>query len=166
MSNHNSLKGMRCPNCISKEPFEIAGSAWFKVYDAGTDEHWDPDWDDECACKCPCGEISTVYHFKIENQNKAASNEDATANVSEKEQVELTQREKDAIATVSKGGTHSIIWWTSKEVYMLAGELKIRLTEEEAKGILLNAEDDITYSMCEVGREVLRLAILSSSGQI
>jgi hypothetical protein len=72
MSNENCLAGMRCPECKSDGPFQIAGTATFLVFDDGTDDYFDPEWDAESACQCrECKHIGTVKDFQIEDEDES-----------------------------------------------------------------------------------------------
>jgi hypothetical protein len=63
--NDNCLAGMRCPQCGAQEPFEIGVLCTAKVFDDGTEETHDMEWDDTNACSCPaCGFHGTVRDFK------------------------------------------------------------------------------------------------------
>jgi hypothetical protein len=66
-TNENCLEGMACPHCGSEGPFEIAGKSWFKVYDDGTDEFSDVEWDEDSACVCcSCNQQGLVKDFRLE----------------------------------------------------------------------------------------------------
>jgi hypothetical protein len=57
---------MACPNpeCRSEGPFRIVCTSTFLVYDDGTDEHEDVQWDGESSCTCVmCGEGGRVQDF-------------------------------------------------------------------------------------------------------
>lgn len=63
--NTNCLDGLRCPNCGSEEPVWIEAKAEFKVYDSGTDEYHDVEWDENSPCRCgQCRHWSTVAEFR------------------------------------------------------------------------------------------------------
>lgn len=65
MSNENCLKGIRCPECGSAEPFNIVALATFLVYDTGTDRVDDVEWDDDSRITCTyCGMQGQVKDFK------------------------------------------------------------------------------------------------------
>jgi hypothetical protein len=64
MTNTNCLDGMQCPQCKSFEPFKIAVNTVMKVFDNGTDDHGDTEWDDDSYCECgECGFFATVADF-------------------------------------------------------------------------------------------------------
>lgn len=64
-TNENVLEGFDCPHCGSLRPFDIAATAVFRVYDDGTDEHGDVEWDDADTCTCvACGHRGTVAQFR------------------------------------------------------------------------------------------------------
>ena len=69
MANENCLKGLACPQCKSEGPFFIVGHAEFEVYDDGTSEFTDADWDDDSAMRCPCGKRGTVKDFTEEEKD-------------------------------------------------------------------------------------------------
>ena len=50
--NSGCLDGIWCPNCGSYGPFEIHGTAWFKVYDDGAWSFEELDWENDSQCKC------------------------------------------------------------------------------------------------------------------
>ncbi len=69
MANENCLEGMACPKCKGEEPFKIVVTTWMVVYDNGTDEHEDTEWDDDSPCVCvECGYAGKVKDFQIQNQ--------------------------------------------------------------------------------------------------
>lgn len=62
--NTNCLKGLQCPNCGSLGPFRIAAKSWFMVYDSGTDNHGDVEWDNNSAVICrACDHEGTIKSF-------------------------------------------------------------------------------------------------------
>ena len=61
MANDNCLLDIQCPNCGSLEPFRILGYAVFLVYDEGTSEFSDADWDDEASITC----VACRHHGKV-----------------------------------------------------------------------------------------------------
>ncbi len=62
--NTNCLDGMRCPKCGSLEPMYISATCTVKVYDDGTDETGDFDWDKNSSCTCGlCGFDGLVAAF-------------------------------------------------------------------------------------------------------
>ena len=64
--NGNCLDGIRCPVCGSFEPFSIAATGCFVVYDAGVEE---VPWNEDSACACiNCGLKSTVRKFLDERK--------------------------------------------------------------------------------------------------
>ena len=68
-ANTNCLEGMKCPACGSREPFRIQMTSIFTIYDDGTDEYGDTEWDDESYCDCvACEHSGTVRDFREENQ--------------------------------------------------------------------------------------------------
>lgn len=65
MSNSNCLTGFRCPECGSEGPFSIEALSLFTVYDEGTDDHSDVQWDDNSYCQCVmCGDSGKVRNFQ------------------------------------------------------------------------------------------------------
>ena len=64
MTNTNFLEGMQCPECKSFEPFTIEVKTVMQVFDSGTDDHGDTQWDDDSYCQCcTCGFCATVAVF-------------------------------------------------------------------------------------------------------
>lgn len=69
MPNTNCLEGLACPKCGSEGPFYIMAMALFMVYDSGTEDYQDVDWDDESYCRCHgCGFAGTVLNFDKEER--------------------------------------------------------------------------------------------------
>ena len=63
--NTNCLAGMRCPKCRSLGAFVIAVTASATVYDDGTDDITDVEWEGESGCVCKdCGHAATVNDFR------------------------------------------------------------------------------------------------------
>jgi len=63
--NSNCLAGMKCPKCGSLEPFDIHAEVICKVYDDGTDEYGDVEWQDDSLCRCSkCNALGTVAGFQ------------------------------------------------------------------------------------------------------
>lgn len=63
--NENVLEGFNCPHCGSLSPFKIAATSVFRVYDDGTDEHGDVEWDSTSPCTCvACGHGGIVAQFR------------------------------------------------------------------------------------------------------
>lgn len=50
--NENCLEGLACPRCGHYSHFYIAGTALFSVFDDGTDEHYDVEWNDKSYIRC------------------------------------------------------------------------------------------------------------------
>lgn len=51
-NNTNVLEGMACPRCGSEEPFIMNMVGSFKVFDDGTKDMYDTEWDGASACVC------------------------------------------------------------------------------------------------------------------
>lgn len=65
MSNTNCLRGFKCPNCGSLEPFTISVEIGVEIWDEGSDmPTGDIEWTDDSVCKCPCGAVGTVGDFQ------------------------------------------------------------------------------------------------------
>ena len=65
MPNTNCLQGMKCPECGALEPFKIAISTIATVYDDGTEEFGDTEWDDDSYCECgSCSHSGIVEQFR------------------------------------------------------------------------------------------------------
>lgn len=63
--NDNCLKGMRCPECGSSEPFSIGTFSSAMVYDDGISETSEHDWDKDSPCTCiECGHDGKVADFE------------------------------------------------------------------------------------------------------
>jgi hypothetical protein len=68
MTNTNCLTGMQCPKCNSLEPFKIEVKTRMKVFDSGTDDHGDTEWDADSYCECcECSHCGTVADFSKES---------------------------------------------------------------------------------------------------
>lgn len=66
MANKNCLEGYRCPKCKSEGPFRIVGTSEFTVWDDGTEDHSDVQWDDDSTCVCTqCDFGGTLGDFAI-----------------------------------------------------------------------------------------------------
>ena len=64
--NGNYLRGLQCPQCSAREPFEIKVSANLTVHDDTFTDVVDVTWDKESPCYCPtCGYFSKVTFFNI-----------------------------------------------------------------------------------------------------
>ena len=71
--NKNCLEGLRCPKCHSPEPMKIKGTALFTVYDSGTEEFQEAefDLDDDATIICgACGHSGNTPEFKEENSGQ------------------------------------------------------------------------------------------------
>jgi hypothetical protein len=74
MSNTNCLEGMLCPECGSEEPFRIAMSSLFEIYDDGTEAYGDTEWDDDSYCQCvECGFDGIVARFRKTRRRRAVA---------------------------------------------------------------------------------------------
>lgn len=64
MANTNCLEGMQCPKCGSLEPFNIEVKAMARVYDNGTEDFREAQWDDMGYCECAeCFKYGVVADF-------------------------------------------------------------------------------------------------------
>jgi hypothetical protein len=55
---------MKCPECGSLGPFNIAATVWIEIYDEGIEEYQDSEWDGDSACSCrECGHADTVSTY-------------------------------------------------------------------------------------------------------
>lgn len=65
MPNTNCLLGMKCPECGQEKSFDIVATAVFTVYDDGTDDARNVEWDDSAYCYCTeCNYEGNVGGFK------------------------------------------------------------------------------------------------------
>lgn len=65
MTNNNVLEGMTCPQCGNEEPFIIEMTGAFKVFDNGTEDMYDTNWDDDSECVCgDCDFAGHVFDFR------------------------------------------------------------------------------------------------------
>lgn len=65
MANSNCLEGLRCPDCGNDSRFYIAGTALFEVFDDGTGDVEQIDWEDDSNCLCPnCQKSGKVSEFR------------------------------------------------------------------------------------------------------
>lgn len=69
--NKNVLVGIACPKCGSQAPFRIVATANFLVFDDGTEEYSDVEWEDNSAIQCfDCLRRGKVSEFRKENAKK------------------------------------------------------------------------------------------------
>lgn len=62
--NSNCLDGIQCPHCLNEDSFKIAACSWFRVYDSGTDDYEDVEWDESSGIKClECNRVGTVGEY-------------------------------------------------------------------------------------------------------
>lgn len=61
MENTNCLEGFRCPRCGSLEPFRIEITTTATVWDEGSGDTEDHEWDGSIYCECVC----CPYHGKV-----------------------------------------------------------------------------------------------------
>ena len=67
--NSNVLDGVACPQCHSREPFQITACAIFTVTDDGTTDYRDVEWDDSSVIVCQaCGTRGVVADFTAADQ--------------------------------------------------------------------------------------------------
>jgi len=65
MANENCLEGLRCPGCGAFEPFYIDAKVNVLVFDDGTDECANFEWDADASCTCrECKHVGTVKTFR------------------------------------------------------------------------------------------------------
>lgn len=63
--NTNCLEGFQCPQCGAFEPIHIECTTTFLMWDAGSDEHTDVNWEEHSACQCgSCDHAGTVSDFR------------------------------------------------------------------------------------------------------
>lgn len=68
--NTNCLEGIECPYCGSEEPFDIIGTARFRVYDQGSDIFWELEWEDNAFCECiECGYMASIAKFREKSKS-------------------------------------------------------------------------------------------------
>jgi hypothetical protein len=71
MPNQNCLKGMQCPQCRSRGPFGIVGTALFEVHDDGSNEFTDLEWSDLDSCTCRgCNTRGQVRDFQLPKKKR------------------------------------------------------------------------------------------------
>jgi hypothetical protein len=64
--NNNCLEGKACPKCGSLEPFYITAQTLVTVFDDGTGDTQDFEWDDNSYCSCQaCGFSGVLKDFQI-----------------------------------------------------------------------------------------------------
>ena len=64
MPNNNCLEGMKCSNCGYEDNFLIRGTATFDVYDSGSSEFTELEWERDSFCKCrSCNYHGLVREF-------------------------------------------------------------------------------------------------------
>jgi len=75
--NTNCLEGFRCPKCGNNRQFKIEGTAMFDVFDDGTSDFGDVEWNRMNRCVCAsCDKSGTVRDFQaVEHVLKIKSEE-------------------------------------------------------------------------------------------
>ena len=69
MSNTNCLENRQCPQCEQTERFKITATTVFELYDDGTGDHEDVEYDEESYARCPdCGWEGKWGDTNTENQ--------------------------------------------------------------------------------------------------
>jgi hypothetical protein len=64
--NSNCLRNIACPHCGNRESFEIEARANFIVYDDGTSEFGDVEYDPQSRAACrSCGKTGRLERFTI-----------------------------------------------------------------------------------------------------
>jgi hypothetical protein len=70
--NTNCLVGFSCPQCKSKEPFIIGVSAYATVYDDGTEDFEQVEWENKSECQCmTCHYLGTVDDFTNKRRKRS-----------------------------------------------------------------------------------------------
>jgi len=70
--NSNALAGIRCPACESLEPFTITVTTEVKMYDSGSEEHYDMEWNKDSHIVCNnCGCVGTVGEFQVRTEDES-----------------------------------------------------------------------------------------------
>lgn len=49
----NCLEARACPRCGQNEHFRITATSVFDLYDEGTSDHYDVEYDDDSPVRCP-----------------------------------------------------------------------------------------------------------------
>lgn len=71
-ANSNVLVGVECPSCGSGGPFDVTGSATFRVTDEGSEVVGDHEWDEASDCRCvECGYRKAFGEFKAAEEGDA-----------------------------------------------------------------------------------------------
>jgi len=69
--NTNCLAGMKCPKCGSLAPFNIQAFCMVTVFDNGTEDAENFDWDENSFCSCPkCGYSESIREFTVPEASK------------------------------------------------------------------------------------------------
>jgi hypothetical protein len=64
--NNNCLDGIKCPDCSSEGPFDIAALCVARVNDDGVEDTRDFEWDNSSVCVCViCSKAAPLSDFKI-----------------------------------------------------------------------------------------------------
>lgn len=62
--NENCLEGFHCPRCGGEDRFRVAMTADIELFDDGTGDHGDTDWDASSYCEClACHHAGVVADF-------------------------------------------------------------------------------------------------------
>ena len=65
--NEGCLAGLKCPECGYEDHMYITGDAEFTVFDDGTDDHHDVEWNGMSWVKCgdgECGHCGQLWEFQ------------------------------------------------------------------------------------------------------
>lgn len=66
--NTNCLEGMCCPECGQAESFRIQAQSLFTMFDNGTEDYADVEYDDGSYCECTgCDHTGIVDDFKTDS---------------------------------------------------------------------------------------------------
>jgi hypothetical protein len=73
MSNHNCLRGIKCPACGNEDRLMIVARIMCVVTDEGSDPCGDHDWDDDSFAVCPeCDKDGPLADFRTPEKAEVA----------------------------------------------------------------------------------------------
>lgn len=68
--NENCLEGYECPKCGNHEAFKVHVLTAIEMFDDGTGEHDDTEWDDDSHMTCvPCGHGAQAKEFELPDED-------------------------------------------------------------------------------------------------
>lgn len=75
-ANDNCLLDMGCPECGNRDNFHIDFTGTANVFDDGSDDEGDHEWEGRSPCRCDCGHTGTVLGFTFNGLDDLIVQED------------------------------------------------------------------------------------------